>query len=179
MSILSSIENGLSGAVSGFLTGGPAGAAIGGVTGAITNSGVTGSVTAANASGQMNASTYTAAEQNLQNQQLASGYQLDYQAAMFDEATANRAETQRETNQLRNVAMEEMKANNKLTDELFWKRQRAYDRFCNPCKKWWSINIATRTAWKRRARRGFSAPQTEERNHMGSSSFRVADKIFA
>ena len=117
MSFFSTIENGLAGAVGGLLTGGPAGAAIGGISGALTGSGVTGTVAAANASGQMTTSQYTAAEQALQNQQLASGYQLDYSAAMFDEATAERAETQRETNQLRNVALEETKANNKITDE--------------------------------------------------------------
>jgi hypothetical protein len=114
----------LSGAVSGFLTtGNPIGAGIGAVAGALSSSGTTGGTTSAlsslgNSALATGENGYLAANEQLQLQQLAFQYAEQQQADSFDNVTSEKSEIMRESNELRNVAMEQRKADNEITKEF-------------------------------------------------------------
>jgi hypothetical protein len=100
------------GAATGFLTGGPVGAAIGGATGAIggTNNAtsVVGNLGNTAASGWQSS---ILAMQNLQNEQNAVySLQINQQASQFNNMMDEKSEMMRESNALRDVALEQKKA---------------------------------------------------------------------
>jgi hypothetical protein len=114
----------LTGAVQGFLmTGNPIGAGVGAVAGALggpnavggTNSALSGAGNIALSAGQAG---YLAANEQLQLQQLAFQYAEQQQADSFDNVTSEKSEIMRESNELRNVAMEQRKADNEITKEF-------------------------------------------------------------
>ncbi len=121
MSLLSMIT----GAATGFLTGGPVGAGAGAISGLIGGSsgigGATGSSVLSgmgNSALQTGQNAYLAANEQLQLQQLAFQYAEQQQADSFDNVTSEKSEIMRESNELRNVAMEQRKADNEITKEF-------------------------------------------------------------
>jgi hypothetical protein len=114
----------LTGAVQGFLlTGNPIGAGVGAVAGALGGSSATGGATsavggAANSALAVGENGYLAANTQLQLQQLAFQYAEQQQADSFDNVTSEKSEIMRESNELRNVAMEQRKADNEITKEF-------------------------------------------------------------
>jgi hypothetical protein len=114
----------LAGAAQGFLaTGNPIGAGIGAIAGAVTGSSTTGGLSTALSSAGNSAlatgeNAYLAANEQLQLQQLAFQYSEQQQADSFDNVTSEKSEIMRESNELRNVAMEQRKADNEITKEF-------------------------------------------------------------
>jgi hypothetical protein len=118
-----SLISGLVGAATGFLEGGPIGAAVGGVAGAVgggTTAGAAGNVASGLGNVAMSAdqSQYLAANEALQAQQLSFQLAEQQQADSFDNVTSEKSEIMRESNELRNVAMEQRKADNEITKEF-------------------------------------------------------------
>ena len=120
------------GAARGFLlTGNPIGAGVGAIAGAIggasaggiggssptgdPNSALSGLGNVALSAGQ---ASYLALNEKLQLQQLAFQYAEQQQADSFDNVTSEKSEIMRESNELRNVAMEQRKADNEITKEF-------------------------------------------------------------
>jgi hypothetical protein len=114
----------LAGAATGFLTtGNPIGAALGGVAGALSPSGSPGTGGSAlsgagNSVLQTGENAYLVANEQLQLQQLAFQYAEQQQSDSFDNVTSEKSEIMRESNELRNVAMEQRKADNEITKEF-------------------------------------------------------------
>ncbi len=111
----------LAGATTGFLTSGsPIGALIGGVAGAAGGMGGTGNALSAAGNDALatGENAYLAANEKLQLQQLAFQYSEQQQADSFDNVTSEKSEIMRESNELRNVAMEQRKADNEITKEF-------------------------------------------------------------
>jgi hypothetical protein len=113
----------LGGAVQGFLmTGNPIGAGVGAVAGALGGSTTGGTSTALSGAGNSALVTgenaYLAANEQLQLQQLAFQYSEQQQSDSFDNVTSEKSEIMRESNELRNVAMEQRKADNEITKEF-------------------------------------------------------------
>lgn len=111
----------LGGAAQGFLmTGNPIGAAIGAAGGAIggggTATGLAGGLS--NTAMQTGDAAYLAATTQEQLQQLGFQYQQQVQADQFDNVTSEKSELLRESNELRNVSMEQRKADNEITKEF-------------------------------------------------------------
>ncbi len=121
MSFLGSL---VAGAAQGFLMGGPVGAAVGAAGGAV--AGATGSTGglgnvlsgAGNSVLQTGENAYLLANEQLQLQQLGFQYSEQQQADSFDNVTSEKSEIMRESNELRNVAMEQRKADNEITKEF-------------------------------------------------------------
>lgn len=114
----------LTGAVQGFLmTGNPIGAGVGAVAGAIGGPSATGGTSSA-LSGAGNSilgagqNAYLAENEQLQLQQLAFQFAEQQQSDSFDNVTSEKSEIMRESNELRNVAMEQRKADNEITKEF-------------------------------------------------------------
>lgn len=112
------------GAAKGFLlTGNPIGAGVGAIAGAIggasapgdPNSALSGLGNVALSAGQ---ASYLALNEKLQLQQLTFQYAEQQQADSFDNVTSEKSEIMRESNELRNVAMEQRKADNEITKEF-------------------------------------------------------------
>ncbi len=111
----------LAGAASGFLTtGNPIGAAVGGIAGALGGPSQSGNALsgAGNSLLQTGENAYLLANEQLQLQQLAFQYSEQQQADSFDNVTSEKSEIMRESNELRNVAMEQRKADNEITKEF-------------------------------------------------------------
>lgn len=114
----------IAGAAQGFLmTGNPVGAGVGALAGAIGGSAATGGAGnalsgAGNSALQAGQSAYLAANEQLQLQQLAFQYAEQQQADSFDNVTSEKSEIMRESNELRNIAMEQRKADNAITKEF-------------------------------------------------------------
>jgi hypothetical protein len=110
----------IAGAATGFLTGGPVGAAAGGLAGALGSPSNTGNALsgAGNSVLQTGENAYLAANEQLQLQQLSFQYAEQQQADSFDNVTSEKSEIMRESNELRNVAMEQRKADNEITKEF-------------------------------------------------------------
>ncbi len=114
----------LAGAATGFLTtGNPIGAAVGGIAGALSPDGSpSGTGNALSGAGnsvlQTGENAYLIANEQLQLQQLAFQYSEQQQADSFDNVTSEKSEIMRESNELRNVAMEQRKADNEITKEF-------------------------------------------------------------
>jgi hypothetical protein len=101
------------GAATGFLTGGPIGAAIGGTTGLTGAVGTAGNV----ASGAWQSSIL--AMQDAQNEQNALySLQINAQASQFNNMMDEKSELMRESNTLRDVAMEQKKADTQITKKF-------------------------------------------------------------
>jgi len=104
------------------MTGNPIGAGVGAVAGALGGSTTGGTSTALSAAGNSALATgenaYLAANEQLQLQQLAFQYSEQQQADSFDNVTSEKSEIMRESNELRNVAMEQRKADNEITKEF-------------------------------------------------------------
>ncbi len=111
----------LAGAATGFLTtGNPVGAVVGGIAGAVGGPSNTGNALSAagNSALSNGQNAYLAANEQLQLQQLAFQYAEQQQADSFDNVTSEKSEIMRESNELRNVAMEQRKADNEITKEF-------------------------------------------------------------
>lgn len=110
----------IGGALQGLvMTGNPIGAIAGGVTGGITGGGLVGATGAAtNGALGLSTSAFLAETQMLNQQNLGFQLQLQQQAQQFDEATSEKSELMREQNELRNVAMEQRKADIEITKEF-------------------------------------------------------------
>jgi hypothetical protein len=111
----------IAGAAQGFLVGGPIGAGAGAIAGGLSGStGGAGNALsgAGNSMLQTGQNAYLAANEQLQLQQLAFQYAEQQQADSFDNVTSEKSEIMRESNELRNVAMEQRKADNEITKEF-------------------------------------------------------------
>ena len=114
----------ISGAAQGFLMGGPVGAAVGGVGGAFSGSstaaGGAGNALSGAGNGMLatGQNAYLLANEQLQLQQLGFQYAQQQQADSFNNVTSEKSEIMRESNELRNVAMEQRKADNEITKEF-------------------------------------------------------------
>ncbi len=113
----------ISGAAQGLLaTANPIGAGVGAIVGAF--GGSSGGSTANTLSSFGNSAlttgqnAYLAANEQLQLQQLAYQYAVQQQSDSFDNVTSEKSEIMRESNELRNVAMEQRKADNAITKEF-------------------------------------------------------------
>lgn len=113
----------LAGAAQGFLmSGNPIGAGVGAIAGAVGGGATGGTGNALSAAGNSilssGQSAYLAANEQLQLQQLGFQYAEQQQADSFDNVTSEKSEIMRESNELRNVAMEQRKADNEITKEF-------------------------------------------------------------
>ncbi len=111
----------VAGAVTGLLTtGNPVGAVVGGIAGAVGGPTNTGNALSAAGNSALSSgeNAYLAANEQLQLQQLAFQYAEQQQADSFDNVTSEKSEIMRESNELRNVAMEQRKADNEITKEF-------------------------------------------------------------
>jgi hypothetical protein len=110
----------LGGALQGFaMTGNPFGALAGGLTGGATGGGLVGATGAAtNGMLGLSTSAFLAGTEALNEQNMGFQLQLQAQSQQFDEATSEKSELMREQNELRNVAMEQRKADIAITREF-------------------------------------------------------------
>jgi len=109
------------GAATGFLTGGPVGAAIGGVSGAV--GGGTGGLTSTvgnlgntASSGWQSGILALQDAQNMQNALYS--LQINSQASQFNNMMDEKSEMMRESNTLRDVALEQKKADTQITKKF-------------------------------------------------------------
>ncbi len=118
------IGSALLGGAVGFLEGGPVGAAIGGVAGAVNGGGAATAnpVTAVGNLGNTTSSGWQSgilALQDAQNEQNALySLQLNAQASQFNNMMDEKSEMMRESNTLRDVAMEQKKADTAITKKF-------------------------------------------------------------
>lgn len=114
------LGNIIAGAAQGFLTtGNPIGAGVGAIAGAFGGSSTSNVLSGAGNSALQSAQdAYLAKTENLQIQNLAFQFAEQQQASRFDNVTSEKAEIMRETNELRNVAMEQKKADDAITKEF-------------------------------------------------------------
>lgn len=108
------------GAATGFLTGGPVGAAIGGIAGA--TGGTNGATSTVGNLGNSAASGWQSgilALQDAQNMQNALySLQINAQASQFNNMMDEKSEMMRESNTLRDVALEQKKADTQITKKF-------------------------------------------------------------
>ena len=109
------------GAATGFLTGGPIGAAIGGAVGATSGStsnltSTVGNLGNATSSGWQSS---ILAMQDMQNEQNALySLQINQQASQFNNMMDEKSEMMRESNSLRDAALEQKKADTQVTKKF-------------------------------------------------------------
>lgn len=119
---MSFLSNLVGGAAQGFsISGGnPYGAVAGGIIGAITGSGGGSSAVgnASNAALTASENGYLAATAAQQIGQMNFQLQQQQQANSFDDMTAEKSEMLRESNELRDVSMEQRKADTEITKEF-------------------------------------------------------------
>jgi hypothetical protein len=113
----------IAGAAQGFLmSGNPIGAGVGAVAGLVGGSSAGSTSNSLSAAGNSALTAgqqgFLAANEQLQLQQLAFQYSEQQQADSFDNVTSEKSEIMRESNELRNVAMEQRKADNEITKEF-------------------------------------------------------------
>jgi uncharacterized transporter YbjL len=125
MNIISTFAGGAAGALTGLLSGGPLGAALGAVSGAVSNSNSpSGGVNIApntdptiaaqqNANQQYEFDNFLLMEQEM-NHQLA----MQQQSQAFNDVEDEKTEQMRETNTLREVAMKQREADDKIVKEF-------------------------------------------------------------
>jgi uncharacterized transporter YbjL len=108
------------GAATGFLTGGPVGAAIGGVAGATGSpSNLTSTVGNLGNSASSGWQSGILALQDAQNMQNALySLQINAQASQFNNMMDEKSEMMRESNTLRDVALEQKKADTQITKKF-------------------------------------------------------------
>jgi uncharacterized membrane protein YebE (DUF533 family) len=118
------IGQALTGGALGFLTGGPIGAIAGGVAGGVSGSpsptsgltSLTGTIGNAAAGGWQSS---ILAQQDYQNYQNAEySLQLNQQASQFNNMMDEKSEMMRESNTLRDVAMQQKKADTEITKKF-------------------------------------------------------------
>ncbi len=113
--------NAVVGGATGLLTGGPIGAAIGGVTGGLSGS-TNNATTLTGALGNTATSGWQSgilAMQDMQNEQNAMySLQLNAQASQFNNMMDEKSELMRESNTLRDVAMQQKKADTDITKKF-------------------------------------------------------------
>ncbi len=111
----------LGGAIQGLaLTGNPIGALAGGAAGGFAGSGTGGGLisglgAADNGLTSMTAAGFLQGTQALNSQNMMFQLAVQAQSQQFDEMTTEKSELMREQNELRNVAMEQRKADNEIT----------------------------------------------------------------
>jgi hypothetical protein len=108
------------GAATGFLTGGPVGAAIGGVAGAVGGgNGLTSTVGNIGNTASSGWQSSILAMQDAQNMQNALySLQINAQASQFNNMMDEKSELMRESNTLRDVALEQKKADTQITKKF-------------------------------------------------------------
>jgi hypothetical protein len=108
------------GAATGFLTGGPVGAAIGGVAGAAgVSNGLTSTVGNLGNTASSGWQSGILAMQDAQNMQNALySLQINAQASQFNNMMDEKSELMRESNTLRDVAIEQKKADTQITKKF-------------------------------------------------------------
>ncbi len=115
------ILNALVGGATGFLAGGPVGAAIGGIAGG-TNNATSGLTSVTGTIGNAAAGAWQSqvlAQQDFQNYQNAEySLQLNQQASQFNNMMDEKSELMRESNTLRDVAMQQKKADTEITKKF-------------------------------------------------------------
>ena len=105
------------GAATGFLTGGPIGAAIGGATGGTSNAtSVVGNLGNTASSGWQSGILAMQDAQNMQNALYS--LQINAQASQFNNMMDEKSEMMRESNTLRDVALEQKKADTQITKKF-------------------------------------------------------------
>jgi hypothetical protein len=110
----------LGGAIQGLaMTGNPVGALAGGAAGGFAGGGAGGLVNglgaADNGLTSMTAAGFLQGTQALNSQNMMFQLAVQAQSQQFDEMTTEKSELMREQNELRNVAMEQRKADNEIT----------------------------------------------------------------
>jgi len=108
------------GALEGFAMGGPAGAWAGGIGGALSGGG--GLAGLAGAAGNAGMAGLDAQQEAFQTamyaEQIRHNEQMQLQSEAFDEMVDERSETMRQVNTLRDVDMEQRKADNQITKKF-------------------------------------------------------------
>jgi hypothetical protein len=110
----------LGGAIQGFaMTGNPVGAIAGGAAGGFAGGAGGGLVSGLgsfdNGLTSMTAAGFLQGTQALNSQNMMFQLEMQAQSQQFDEMTSEKSELMREQNELRNVAMEQRKADNEIT----------------------------------------------------------------
>ena len=115
-----SFTNAITSGIAGFLaTGNPLAALGAAFTGATQNgTGLGNTVNNNNGQQLTTGQLFTNAEQAIQNDQLSSKLALDWQSDQFNKAVDERSEIMRETNTLRDISMEQRKADIAIEKEL-------------------------------------------------------------
>jgi hypothetical protein len=109
----------VAGAAQGAIMGGnPLTIGAGALTGAFGGTGASNVGGVANTGQDLLNGGYLAATQGLEAQQLMFQLQLQAQSQQFDEMTSERSELMRQQNTLRDVAMQQRKADNEITKEF-------------------------------------------------------------
>jgi hypothetical protein len=109
----------ISGAAQGALMGGnPLSIGAGALAGGVGGSGATNVGGATNTAQDLLNGGYLAATEGLEAQQMMFQLQLQAQSQQFDEMTSERSEMLRQQNTLRDVAMQQRKADNEITKEF-------------------------------------------------------------
>ena len=114
------ILGGITGALEGFAMGGPVGAVAGGVGGAIAGGGGVAGLAGAAGNAQMGVldAQQEAFQTAMYGEQIRHQEQMDLQSEAFDEMADERSETMREVNTLRDIDMEQRKADNQITKKF-------------------------------------------------------------
>jgi hypothetical protein len=110
----------IGGAIQGFaMTGNPVGAIAGGAAGGFAGGAggglVSGLGTVDNGLTSLTAAGFLQGTQALNSQNMMFQLEMQAQSQQFDEMTSEKSELMREQNELRNVAMEQRKADNEIT----------------------------------------------------------------
>jgi len=108
----------LGGAAMGLATGNPVGVGLGAISGGFTGNGATAAGGLSNNYQDLVNGGYLGATEALDAQQMVFQLQLQAQSQQFDEMTSERSELLREQNTLRDVAMQQRKADNEITKEF-------------------------------------------------------------
>jgi hypothetical protein len=125
MSILSTIAGGLTGAATGFLEGGPAGAVAGGLNGIVNNGNSPSGLNNINSSSDPTLPIQQGMDEAYEFQNLAlEGEEMQHQVNMqeqsqqFNDVEDEKTEQMREMNTLREVAMKQREADDKILKEF-------------------------------------------------------------
>jgi hypothetical protein len=122
---VSFLPNAIAGAATGFLAGGPAGAVAGGVQGALTSSSPSGGNNlspnnpAGLLAGQQGAdASYEQISYGMTLESMRHNLQMQAQSQQYNELTDEQSEQLREVNQMREVAMKQREADNKVVKDF-------------------------------------------------------------
>jgi hypothetical protein len=125
MNLLSTIAGGLTGAATGFLEGGPVGAIAGGVNGLVNNGNSPSGLTNINSSTdptlpyqQAMDEAYEFENLELEGEEMQHQVNMQLQSQQFNDVEDEKTEQMREMNTLREVAMKQREADDKILKEF-------------------------------------------------------------